>query len=49
MACVLSARIAELRRFQPLGMFAAILRRGVIPVFAIVALQCDDFSHSVYR
>jgi hypothetical protein len=46
---MLSARIAELRRLQPLGMLAAILRRGVIPVFAIVALQCDDFSHSIYR
>jgi hypothetical protein len=49
MACVLSARIAELRRFEPLGMLTAIFRRGIVSVFAIVALQCDDFSHSVYR
>ena len=45
---VLSARIAELRSLQPLGMLAAVLRRRVIPVLTIVALQCDDFSHGVY-
>src|ERR1700678_2024683 len=46
---VLSARIAELRGLQPLGMLAAVLRRRVIPVLTIVALQCDDFSHDIYR
>ena len=45
MAGVLPARIAELRGLQPLGMLAAVLRRRVIPVLTIVALQCDDFSH----
>ena len=48
-AGVLPARIAELRGLQPLGMLAAVLRRRVIPVLTIVALQCDDFSHGVYR
>jgi hypothetical protein len=47
MPCVLPARIAELRRLKPLRMLAAILGRRVVPVFAIVALQCDDFSHRV--
>src|SRR5271156_3032440 len=43
---MLPASIAELGSFQPLGMLAAVLGRRVVPVFAIVALQCDDFSHS---
>jgi hypothetical protein len=38
MAGVFSARIAEFRRFQPLGMLAAVLGRRVIPVLTIVAL-----------
>jgi hypothetical protein len=38
MAGVLSARIAELRGLQPLGMLAAVLRRRVITVLTIVAL-----------
>jgi hypothetical protein len=38
MAGVLSACIAEFRRFQPLGVLAAVLGRRVVPVFAIVAL-----------
>jgi hypothetical protein len=42
---VLAARIAKLLRFHPVGMFLPILGGRVIPVFAIVALQRDDFSH----
>src|SRR5258708_12585727 len=42
---VLAARIAKLLRFHPVGMLLPILGGRVIPVFAIVALQRDDFSH----
>ena len=42
---VLSACIAELGSLQPLRMLAAVLGCRVVPVFAIVALQRDDFSH----
>jgi hypothetical protein len=42
---MLPARIAELRRFQPLGMLAAVLGRRVVAVLTIVALQRNDFSH----
>jgi hypothetical protein len=35
---MLSARIAEFRRFQPLGMLAAVFGRRIVPVFTIVAL-----------
>src|SRR5277367_5649272 len=38
MAGMFSARIAEFRRFQPLGMFPAVLGRRVVPVLTIVAL-----------
>jgi hypothetical protein len=42
---VLPARIAELFGLHPVGMLLLILRRRIIPIFAIVALQRDDFSH----
>jgi hypothetical protein len=42
---VLAARIAELLRFHPVGMLLPILGGRIVPVFAIVALQCNDFSH----
>jgi hypothetical protein len=35
---VLSARIAEFRRFQPLGVLPPVLGRRVVPVLTIVAL-----------
>jgi hypothetical protein len=35
---MLSACIAEFRRFQPLGMLAAVLGGRVVPVLTIVAL-----------
>jgi hypothetical protein len=38
MSGVLPARIAEFRRFQPLGMLAAVLGGRVVPVLTIVAL-----------
>jgi hypothetical protein len=44
---VLAARIAKLLRFHPVGMLLPILGGRVIPVFAIVALQCDYFTHRI--
>jgi hypothetical protein len=44
-ARVLAARIAKLLGFHPVGMLLPILGGGVIPVFAIVALQRNDFAH----
>ena len=44
-ARVLAARIAKLLRLQPVGMLLPILGRRVIPVFAIVALQRNNFAH----
>src|SRR6267378_42360 len=40
-----AARIAELLRLQPLGVLFFVLRRRVIAVFAIAALQRNDFAH----
>src|ERR1700677_3583095 len=42
---VLPARIAELRRLQPVLMLLPVLGRRVVPVLTVVALQSDDFSH----
>jgi hypothetical protein len=42
---LLPARIAKLLRFHPLGVLLLVLRRRVIAVFAIPALQRNDFSH----
>ncbi|HXQ27482.1 MAG TPA: hypothetical protein VN822_13835, partial [Candidatus Acidoferrales bacterium] len=42
---VLPTRIAELLRLETVRMLLLVLGGGVVPVFAIVALQCDDFSH----
>jgi hypothetical protein len=42
---VLPARIAELFGFHPVGMLLLIFGRRIIPVFAIIALQRDDFAH----
>jgi hypothetical protein len=47
MRSVLAARIAELLRFDALGMLLLILRRCVVAIFAIAALQRDDFSHDL--
>ena len=48
MARVLAARVAKLFRFHPIGMLLPILGGRVVPVFAIVALQCDDFAHGLF-
>jgi hypothetical protein len=42
---LLAARIAKLLRFQAFRMLLFVLRRCVVAVFAIAALQRDDFSH----
>jgi hypothetical protein len=47
MTRVLAARIAKLLRLHPVGMLLPILGGGVIPVFAIVALQRNDFAHKI--
>jgi hypothetical protein len=44
---MLPARLAELLRFQPVGMLLPVLGGRVIPVFAIVALQRNDFAHKI--
>jgi hypothetical protein len=42
---LLAARVAELLRFHPLGVFLLVLRRCVVAVLAIPALQRNDFAH----
>jgi predicted lipid carrier protein YhbT len=42
---LLPARVAELLRFHPLSVLLFVLRRCVVAVFAIPALQRNDFSH----
>jgi hypothetical protein len=42
---VLAARIAKLSGLHAFGMLLLVLGRGVVAVFAIAALQRDDFSH----
>jgi hypothetical protein len=42
---VLAAGIAELREFEAACGRLLVLRRRVVPVFAIGALQCNNFAH----
>jgi len=42
---VFPARIAELRRLEPVLMLLPVLGRRVVPVLTIVALQRNDLSH----
>jgi hypothetical protein len=42
---VLAARIAKLLRLHALGVLLFVLRRRVVAVFAIPALQRNDFPH----
>ena len=42
---MLPARIAELRHLQTPGRRLLVLRRRVVPVLALRALQCNDFAH----
>jgi hypothetical protein len=43
-----AARVAKLLRFHPLGMLLLVLRRRVIAVLAIAALQRNDFAHGLF-
>jgi hypothetical protein len=42
-----AARVAELLRFHPLGVLLLVLRRCVVAIFAIAALQRNDFAHDL--
>src|SRR5580698_3474451 len=42
---VLTAILAKLSRLEPVGMLLPVLRSRVISVFAVIALQRDNFSH----
>jgi hypothetical protein len=46
-AGVLAARIAKLLRLDTVRMLLLVLRRRVVAIFAIGALQRDDFSHDL--
>jgi hypothetical protein len=41
------ASVTEFLGLQPVRMLFPVLRGGVVPVLAIVALQGDDFAHGV--
>jgi hypothetical protein len=40
-----AARVAELLRFHPFGVFLLVFRRRVVAVLAIPTLQRNDFAH----
>jgi hypothetical protein len=44
---VLAARIAKLPSLDALGVLLLVLGRRVVAVFAIAALQRNDFSHDL--
>ncbi len=46
---VLAAEAAELIELQPLRRLLLVLRRAVVPAFALGARQRDDVSHFVCR
>jgi len=41
---MLPASPAELLQLQPVGRRLAVLRRRIVPLFAITALHCNDLS-----
>jgi hypothetical protein len=45
---LLPARVAELLRFHPFGVLLLVLRRRVVAVLAIPALQRNDFAHKPF-
>ena len=45
MSGVLPAEAAELAHLEPLGRLLLVLRRAVIPAFALGARHRDDVSH----
>jgi hypothetical protein len=46
---LLPAGVAKLLGLQPLGMLLFVLRRGVVAVFTIPTLQCNDFAHDFLK
>jgi hypothetical protein len=46
---MLSAPAAEFFQFQPIRFRFAVLRRRIIPLFAITALHCNDLSGHKYN
>ncbi len=42
---VLATETAILAQLQPLGRLPLVLRRAVVPAFALVARQVDDVAH----
>ncbi len=44
MHCVFAAARAVLVELQPIGIVAAILFGGVIPLFAVIALKRNDWA-----
>jgi hypothetical protein len=42
---MLAATVAKLLRFEALGMLLLVLRRCVVAIFAIAALQRNNFPH----
>ena len=45
MRLVLAAAVAELLELQTTGRGLLVLGRGVVPLLALSALQCDNFPH----
>ena len=45
MRLVLAAALAKLRELETAGGRLLVLRRSVVALLALRALQCDDFTH----
>jgi hypothetical protein len=45
---MLAAPRAELAELQPIGIVAAIFLGGVIPLLAIIALECNDGANILF-
>jgi hypothetical protein len=45
---VVPARRAELFQLQPVLILLLVLRRRVVAILTIAALQCDDFTHGFW-
>jgi hypothetical protein len=45
MGRMFAATIAELGKLQARCRFLLVLRRGIVPLFTVWTLQCDNFAH----
>ena len=45
MICMLTTGVAELRKLETASGRLLVLRRRVVSVLALGALQCDDLAH----